>query len=80
PENPDLRGGIFSFNLEGWNCHDIGILLDETENIMVRTGRLCVHSWFSDRGVDGCIRASMYLYNTETEMECLARTIKKITG
>ncbi|MEM4292990.1 MAG: aminotransferase class V-fold PLP-dependent enzyme [Thermoplasmata archaeon] len=78
PEEPALRGGIFSFNIKGWNPHDVGILLDEAENIMVRTGRLCVHSWFNAKGLEGCIRASFYLYNTEEDARKFAETVRGI--
>ncbi|MEM3738153.1 MAG: aminotransferase class V-fold PLP-dependent enzyme, partial [Thermoplasmata archaeon] len=81
PESAELRGGIFSFNIRGWYPHDVGILLDEVENIMVRTGKLCVHSWFNARKIDGCIRASFYLYNTEEDakkfVECVSEIARK---
>lgn len=77
PAEPKLRGSVFSFNIEGWNCHDVGIFLDEMDNVMVRTGRLYVHSWFNARKIDGCVRASFYLYNNEQDVHRFTKCMKK---
>ncbi len=76
PEDPALRGGITSFNIEGIEPHDIAMILDEVANIMIRSGQHCVHSWFSARGIKGSARASLYLYNTEEEV----RTFLDVLG
>jgi cysteine desulfurase/selenocysteine lyase len=68
PKQVEQRGGIISFNIEGLNFHDIAIMLDE-KNIMVRSGQHCVHSWFNAHKIPGCVRASLYLYNTQEEAE-----------
>lgn len=77
PKSHELRGGIFGFNIEGLNSHDIAMILDE-ENIMIRSGMQCAHSWFNARGINGSARASFYIYNTEEEAKTLIRSIKKI--
>jgi cysteine desulfurase/selenocysteine lyase len=43
-------------------------MLDE-DNIMVRSGQHCVHSWFNAHNIPGCVRVSLYLYNTKEEAE-----------
>jgi cysteine desulfurase/selenocysteine lyase len=54
---------------EGFDPHELAILLDETAGIMVRSGMHCVHSWFRSHGYeDGSLRASFYFYNTEEEV------------
>jgi len=82
PQDPKQRGGIVSFTVEftkGGDAHDIAIVLDETENIAVRSGAFCVHSWFNYRKCEAAVRASVYLYNTEEEamkfVDALGKTI-----
>jgi cysteine desulfurase/selenocysteine lyase len=83
PHDPGLRGGIISFTVElqkGGDAHDIALVLDETENIEVRSGAFCVHSWFNYRKCEAAVRASLYLYNTEEEarkfIDVLGKTIR----
>jgi cysteine desulfurase/selenocysteine lyase len=83
PEEPDLRGGIISFTVElpkGGDAHDIALILDETENIEVRSGAFCVHSWFNYRKCEAAVRASLYLYNTEEEAKKFIDTLGKTIG
>ncbi len=78
PKDPEKRGGIFSFNLRGVNPHEIAMMLDEMENVCVRSGAHCVHSWFNSHNLEGSVRASLYLYNTREECEKFAETVKRI--
>ncbi|WXG46401.1 MAG: cysteine desulfurase [Candidatus Atabeyarchaeum deiterrae] len=78
PRDPKLRSGIFSFNVEGLNSHDVAMILDEVANIMVRSGMFCVHSWFNAQGLQGSVRASLYLYNTFEEVQTFKETVKQI--
>lgn len=78
PEQPELRGGVISFNIEGLNHHDIAIMLDE-KDIMVRSGQHCVHSWFNAHKMAGCVRASLYLYNTKEEAEKFVDAVAEIS-
>ncbi len=80
PKQPEMRGGIVSFTLKGIGYHEVAIMLDKNANIMVRSGQHCVHSWFNARGIEGSVRASLYLYNTEEEAELFARELTKIAG
>lgn len=83
PEDPNLRGGIISFTVElpkGGDAHDIALILDETENIEVRSGAFCVHSWFNYRKCEAAVRASLYLYNTEDEAKKFVDTLGKTIG
>ena len=80
PDDPNLRGGILGFNVTGLLPHDIAVILDHSRGIMLRAGRLCCHSLFESRGVDGCVRASMYLYNTIDEVQALAEAVEDISA
>ena len=68
PEDVSQRGGIFSFNIEGWDPTEVAMHLDEKYNIAIRSGMHCVHSWFNSRGIEGTARASAYLYNNESDI------------
>ena len=78
PDEPEKRGGIFSFNIGGMNPHDISKILDASRNIMTRSGAHCVHSWFNKHNLKGSVRASLYLYNTEEEAQIFADEVKKL--
>jgi cysteine desulfurase / selenocysteine lyase len=78
PADARLRGGIFSFYIEGLDHHRIALMLDQMANIVVRSGQHCVHSWFHARGVAGTVRASMYFYNTLQDVESLVENLHKI--
>ncbi len=80
PQDVRLRGGITSFTVEftkGGDAHDIAIVLDETENIAVRSGAFCAHSWFNYRKCEAAVRASLYLYNSEEEVRKFIDVLQK---
>lgn len=78
PREPKLRRGIFSFNVKGMNPHDVAMVLDEIANIMIRSGRHCVHSWFNAHGLEGSARASLYFYNTLEEVKVFTDTLAQV--
>jgi len=79
PSDPNLRGGIFSFNIAGLTSHDVAMIMDNSKNIMMRSGMHCCHPYFHARKMDGCARASVYLYNTQEEVDVLTETVKGLT-
>ncbi len=80
PEDPSLRGGIYSFYIDNWSPHQVSLFLDQTENIALRAGQHCVHSWFNNHHLKGSIRASFYFYNTLEEVEILVKALKQLLG
>ncbi len=78
PENHQQRSGIINFYHQKLASHEIALLLDRTYNIMTRSGRHCVHSWFNNKGIKDSVRASVYFYNTEAEAEYFVESLKKI--
>ena len=78
PQNPELRGGVISFVIDGLDMHYVAQLLDKMANIAVRSGQHCVHSWFNAHKMPGSVRASLYLYNTKEEAKVFIDTLKKI--
>ncbi|MHC1565240.1 MAG: aminotransferase class V-fold PLP-dependent enzyme [Candidatus Syntropharchaeales archaeon] len=77
--DPGMRVGVVSFNVRGVNPHDVAHLLDETSNIMVRSGHHCASPLIRHLGIDGSVRASLYLYNTEDEVEKFLSTVEDIS-
>jgi cysteine desulfurase/selenocysteine lyase len=78
PEDTLLRGGILNFYIKGVNPHDIAISIEELENILVRSGTLCAHSWFNEHLKDGVVSISFYFYNTIEEVGIFAECLKKL--
>jgi cysteine desulfurase/selenocysteine lyase len=78
PLDPRQRGGIISFYIEGIDSHQIALLLDETANIMIRSGQHCVHSWFNAHQIKTSARVSLYFYNTMEEAEIFVESLNKI--
>ncbi|MBU1428351.1 cysteine desulfurase [bacterium] len=77
--NSKERMGVVSFNIKGLNPHDVALMLDEASNIMVRSGHHCCIPLMKCFGLkEGTVRASLYLYNTEEEVERFLETVKEI--
>lgn len=74
----EKRGGITSFNLGKQDSHQVALLMDNSANIMLRSGAHCVHSWFNKHKMAGSVRASLYFYNTEKEVEFFLKNLKKV--
>jgi len=78
PEDPAKRASIFNFYIDGMDSHEVARVLDEGNNIMVRSGTHCVHSWFNAHKVPHSVRASIYLYNDEQDILKFSKTLKDI--
>ena len=78
PEDPDSRGSVFSFNIDGLGAHDIAMMLDSMAGVMIRSGMHCAHPFYVSRGIDGSARASTYLYNTPGEIDIFTDTVRTI--
>ncbi|SFM41222.1 cysteine desulfurase [Methanolobus profundi] len=77
---PEDRAAVVSFNVVGMNAHDVAMILDQTRSICVRSGYHCAMPGIGHLGVNGTVRASFGLYNTEEEVETLVRTVSDITS
>ena len=78
PADPSLRRSVFSFNIEGLGAHDVAMMLDSIDGIMIRSGMHCAHSYFDSRGIHGSARASVYLYNNRTDIDRFAAALAKV--
>jgi len=68
PESVKDRTATFSFNLPGLHAHDLASLLDE-RGIAIRSGHHCAQPLLARLGTKAAARASLYLYNTEEEID-----------
>jgi cysteine desulfurase/selenocysteine lyase len=80
PRDPNLRGGIFSFNIDGFSAHDVAMILDNSKNIMMRSGMHCCHPYFHSLGLEGCARASVYIYNTKEEVKLFTDAVRELSA
>lgn len=69
------RGAVASFTLEGIHPHDLGQFLD-SQGIAVRTGHHCAWPLTRKLGVQATTRASLYLYNEESDIDDLVSAIQ----
>jgi cysteine desulfurase/selenocysteine lyase len=68
PTDTNLRGGAVSFTVDAIHPHDLGQFLDNS-GIAVRTGHHCAWPLTRKMGVASTTRASVYLYNTEDDID-----------
>ncbi|QQR56506.1 MAG: cysteine desulfurase [Candidatus Melainabacteria bacterium] len=76
PQNPELKGGVISFNYEGVHPHDMGQILNES-GIAIRAGHHCCQPLMKTLGVMGTARASFYIYNTKEEIDFFVEALIK---
>jgi len=73
------RGGVVSFAVEGLLPHEVALMLDQASSISVRSGHHCCIPLMKHLGLKyGTVRASLYLYNSEEEIEKLLATLEQI--
>jgi cysteine desulfurase/selenocysteine lyase len=75
PTDISLRGATVSFTLDGIHPHDLGQYLDSA-GIAVRTGHHCAWPLTRALGVPATTRASLYLYNDNSDIDALIAAIK----
>lgn len=71
PDNVEVRGGVLSFAFRDLHPHDVSQVLDES-NVCVRAGHHCAKPLMQTLGVNATTRASVYLYNDESDIDALA--------
>jgi cysteine desulfurase/selenocysteine lyase len=70
PPEPEARGALVAFSLEGAHPHDIGEILGR-EGICVRAGHHCAQPLMRRLGVPATTRASFAAHNTPVDVERL---------
>jgi cysteine desulfurase/selenocysteine lyase len=74
PKDPDSRGGVISFALEGMHPHDIGELCGR-EGVCIRAGHHCAQPLMRDLGVGATARASLHVYNSREDVDRLVTAL-----
>ncbi|MCL2863085.1 MAG: cysteine desulfurase [Methanimicrococcus sp.] len=75
---PEMRAGLVSFSIVGFEPHQIAVLLDKYKKICIRSGYHCAAPGLKRLGINGTARASFALYNTAEEAEIFAGAVEKI--
>lgn len=73
--NIESDSGIVSFNVEGIFSQDVAYYLNKY-NICVRAGNHCAKILKKETGVTNTCRVSLYIYNTEEEIDALVDLLK----
>ncbi len=74
PKEADARGGVFSIDYKGIHPHDLSQVLDQS-GVCVRAGHHCAKPLMRVLGVAATARASVYVYNDESDIDTLANAL-----
>jgi cysteine desulfurase / selenocysteine lyase len=70
PRHIEVRGGTISFSYRDVHPHDVSQVLDDS-NVCVRAGHHCAKPLMRQLGVGATVRASVYVYNDEADIDAL---------
>lgn len=70
------KAPIVSFNVEGCDHYDIGMILDKM-GVAVRTGHHCAEPVMARYGTNGVVRASIALYTNKEDIDALVKAVKR---
>ena len=71
------KSGVVSFLVGNIHHYDMGMLLDQF-GVAVRTGHHCAQPLMTHFGVEGMVRASFGVYNTEDEVDRFVEAVGKV--
>ena len=75
----EKKASVISFLVEGVHPYDLGQLMD-VKGIAVRTGHHCTQPLMDYLGIDGTVRASFAIYNTEKEIDLFCEALQQIVN
>jgi cysteine desulfurase / selenocysteine lyase len=79
PANPEMKGAVVAFNVDGIHPHDGAALLDQ-HGIAVRAGHHCAQPLMKCLGIAGTLRASFSVYSTPQDVQRLADAVATLRG
>jgi len=71
------KGAIVSFEATGMHAHDVATILDR-EGVAARAGHHCAQPLMQRYDVAATARASVYLYNTHSEIDALGDALTDV--
>ncbi|MFW6152761.1 MAG: aminotransferase class V-fold PLP-dependent enzyme [Halobacteriota archaeon] len=74
PTDPDARGGLVAFNLEGVHPHDLAAVMNDFA-VAIRAGDHCTQPLHDRLDISASARASFYVYNRPDEIDVLVEGI-----
>jgi len=81
PEHLENHAGIVSFNVEGYQAGEVGMILDQDYHVAVRTGYQCaplIHKYLGSVSYLGVVRASVGRFTTKEEIDVLVDAVREI--
>jgi len=73
------KAAVLSFLLDGFTPEEVASALDRY-GIAVRAGHHCAQPILRRFGVEGTVRATFALYNTQDEVDCLVAALRQIAA
>lgn len=70
------RSALVSFVIEGVHSHDLGSYLD-SQGVAIRVGHHCAQPLHRALGVESSCRASLYFYNSQSEVDRFIELVEK---
>lgn len=80
---PDNQNPVLSFNINGFEAGDVGMMLDVDYDIACRTGLQCapkVHERIGTVDIHGTVRLSMGPFSTEQDIDAAIEAVKEIAA
>ncbi len=71
------KSSVISFLVEGIHHYDMGMLLDKL-GVAVRTGHHCAQPLMTALGIEGTVRASFAVYNTQAEADIFIAALERV--
>ena len=71
------KSGVIAFNIDGVHAYDLAMLLDKM-GIALRSGHLCADTVMIHFGIQGCVRISFGMYNTQAEIDTFLQALNKV--
>ena len=78
-ENAEEHNGIITFTIDDVHPHDSASILNDAK-ICVRAGHHCAQPLMRFLGFNSTLRASLYFYNTEEEVDRFLDSLTKVRG
>ena len=78
-ENAEEHNGIITFTIDDVHPHDSASILNNAK-ICVRAGHHCAQPLMKFLGFNSTLRASLYFYNTEKEVDRFLDSLTKVRG